>query len=76
MHSLGYLYRAFGDKQYADQAELAAFNALPAAVSPDWWSHQYVTQINQVGFTVLIREMKLTTSSHSPTTLQNLLSIM
>ncbi|KAH8591939.1 hypothetical protein B0O99DRAFT_518418 [Bisporella sp. PMI_857] len=47
MYSLTYLYSAIGDKNFADRAELAAFNALPAAVAPDWWSHQYVTQINQ-----------------------------
>jgi hypothetical protein len=47
MYSLSYLYQALGDKNFADRAELAAFNALPAAVLGDWWSHQYVTQSNQ-----------------------------
>ncbi|KAH8748693.1 hypothetical protein F5882DRAFT_454822 [Hyaloscypha sp. PMI_1271] len=47
MFSLGYLHRALGDYEFADRAELAAFNALPAAVIPDWWAHQYMTQINQ-----------------------------
>ncbi|KAF2493111.1 hypothetical protein BU16DRAFT_528454 [Lophium mytilinum] len=27
--------------------QMEAFNALPAAISPDWWSHTYVTQTNQ-----------------------------
>lgn len=45
--SLAYLYRFIGDNRFADLAELAAFNALPAAISPDFWSHQYVTQTNQ-----------------------------
>ena len=45
--SLSYLYRFIGDNSFADRAELAAFNALPAAISPDFWSHQYVTQTNQ-----------------------------
>ncbi len=45
--SLSYLYRLFGDNAFADRAELAAFNAFPAAISPDFWSHQYVTQTNQ-----------------------------
>lgn len=48
MYSLAYNYRAMGDWDFADRAELAAFNALPAGVSSDWWSHQYLTQINQV----------------------------
>ncbi|GAB7354591.1 hypothetical protein MBLNU459_g5034t1 [Dothideomycetes sp. NU459] len=47
MFSLAYLYRLFGDNSFADQAELAAFNALPAPIANDWWSHQYVTQTNQ-----------------------------
>jgi hypothetical protein len=47
MYSTAYLYRLFGDEDYADKTERAAFNALPAAISPDWWSHQYVTQTNQ-----------------------------
>lgn len=47
MYSLSYLYQALGDTSFADQAEKAAFNALPAAVMGDWWAHQYVTQPNQ-----------------------------
>lgn len=43
MYSMSYLYRFMGDNDFADRAELAAFNALPAAISADWWSHQYVT---------------------------------
>lgn len=47
IYSLSYLYQALGDESFAERAELAAFNALPAAVLGDWWSHQYVTQANQ-----------------------------
>ncbi|KAF8846651.1 hypothetical protein BDZ45DRAFT_786199 [Acephala macrosclerotiorum] len=47
MFSLSYLYRLIGDNSFADRAELAAFNVLPAMISPDFWSHQYVTQTNQ-----------------------------
>ncbi|KAF7589543.1 hypothetical protein BBP40_004166 [Aspergillus hancockii] len=47
MFSLSWLHRLFGDNDYADRTEQAAFNALPAGISPDWWTHQYVTQSNQ-----------------------------
>ncbi|KAL6831900.1 hypothetical protein V8C40DRAFT_285338 [Trichoderma camerunense] len=47
MFSYAYLYRFHGANEFADRAELAAFNAFPAAMSPDWWSHQYVTQSNE-----------------------------
>jgi hypothetical protein len=47
MFSLTYLQQSLGDRNFADRAELAAFNALPAMVRPHWWAHQYVAQTNQ-----------------------------
>jgi hypothetical protein len=35
MYSMAYLYRMYGLNHYADMAERPAFNALPAAISPD-----------------------------------------
>ncbi|OKL64613.1 hypothetical protein UA08_00565 [Talaromyces atroroseus] len=46
--SLSYMYRLFGDNSYADRAELATFNGLPAGMTEDWWAHNYLTQSNEV----------------------------
>lgn len=35
MFSYAFLYRFYGYNDFADRAELAAFNALPAAVTAD-----------------------------------------
>ena len=48
MFSLAYIYQFLADNDIADWVEQAAYNAFPASVSADWWSHQYVQQLNQV----------------------------
>lgn len=37
--SQAYNYRALGNGFFADGAELAAYNALPGAMTGDWWAH-------------------------------------
>jgi hypothetical protein len=37
-----------GDVRFGDRLEKIAYNALPAACTPDYWRHQYVEQSNQV----------------------------
>lgn len=41
MHSLEYIMRIFEDPAMADRLEKIAYNALPAAISPDWKAHCY-----------------------------------
>lgn len=52
MFSLEQLFSVFGDPSFADRLERVAFNALPAAIAPDMWSHQYDQQVNQVQCTI------------------------
>lgn len=48
MYSCETLYTATGDTVWADRVEKAAFNALPAAISDDMWTHQYDQLVNQI----------------------------
>ncbi len=48
MYSYEMLYACTGDKKWAERLELLAFNALPATISDDMWTHQYVQMCNQI----------------------------
>lgn len=48
MYSYEWLYAYTGDAKWAERLELAAFNALPATISEDMWTHQYDQQSNQI----------------------------
>ena len=48
MYSYEWLYAATGDPKWAQRLEVLAFNALPAAISEDMWTHQYVQMNNQI----------------------------
>lgn len=48
MYSYEWLYAYTGDSRWAERLELLAFNALPATISDDMWTHQYVQQSNQI----------------------------
>jgi hypothetical protein len=41
MHSMEQIMRILADPTMADRLERAAYNALPAAISPDWKAHCY-----------------------------------
>ena len=48
MFSYEELFAHTGDNKWAERLEMLAFNALPATLSEDMWTHQYVQQVNQV----------------------------
>ncbi len=48
MYSFELIYDITGDPVWADRLEKLAFNALPAAISDDMWTHQYDQQVNQI----------------------------
>jgi uncharacterized protein len=48
LFSLEVLTRTLGSVRFADLLERVAYNALPAAFTPDLWGHQYDQQPNQV----------------------------
>lgn len=48
MYSYEVLFETTGDQKWLDRLEKLAFNALPATVSEDMWTHQYVQQVNQI----------------------------
>ncbi|WP_180951181.1 beta-L-arabinofuranosidase domain-containing protein [Marasmitruncus massiliensis] len=48
MYSYEWLLMLTGDSTWAERLENAAYNALPAAISPDMWTHQYDQMTNQI----------------------------
>ncbi|MGM7723005.1 beta-L-arabinofuranosidase domain-containing protein [Metabacillus sp. Hm71] len=48
MYSLEHLIQITGETKWADKLEYIAYNALPATISPDMWTHQYDQLVNQV----------------------------
>jgi hypothetical protein len=55
MNSFGRLISLFGESPWADRWEKIALNALPAAMTPDLWSHCYDQQPNGVLMTLAKR---------------------
>lgn len=48
MYSYEWLLAYSGESKWAQGLELLAFNALPASISDDMWTHQYVQMSNQI----------------------------
>lgn len=48
MFSYEHLFAFTGDNKWAERLEMLAFNALPATISEDMWTHQYDQLSNQI----------------------------
>lgn len=48
MYSCQLLYAVTGKSIWAERMEKLAFNALPATISDDMWTHQYDQMVNQI----------------------------
>lgn len=48
MYSYEEIFAHTGDNKWAERLEMLSFNALPATLSEDMWTHQYVQQVNQI----------------------------
>ena len=48
MYSYETLYALTGDVKWAERLERCAYNALPATISDDMWTHQYDQMSNQI----------------------------
>lgn len=48
MYSYEEIFAHTGDNKWAERLEVLAFNALPATLDEEMWTHQYVQQVNQI----------------------------
>lgn len=48
MYSYEEIFAHTGDNKWAERLEILGFNALPATISEDMWTHQYVQMVNQI----------------------------
>ena len=48
MYSYEEIFAHTGENKWAERLEIIGFNALPATLSEDMWTHQYVQQVNQI----------------------------
>ena len=64
MYSLEQVYSCSGKADWGDRLEYIAFNAYPATLSADMWTHQYDQMANQVECSILPAEyVPFTTNS-------------
>ena len=48
MYSYEEIFAHTGENKWAERLEIIGFNALPATLSEDMWTHQYDQQVNQI----------------------------
>lgn len=48
MYSYEQIFAVTGNSVWLDRAEMLGYNALPATISPDMWTHQYDQMVNQM----------------------------
>jgi hypothetical protein len=53
MYSVEQVYACAGDAKWGDKLEYIAFNAYPATLSADMWTHQYDQMVNQIECSIL-----------------------
>ncbi|MBQ8523220.1 MAG: glycoside hydrolase family 127 protein [Clostridia bacterium] len=63
MDSMSQIYAYTGNAIWAERLEKVAFNALPATISDDMWSHQYVQMSNQIDCTPFPGKSPFTTNN-------------
>ncbi|MCL1794451.1 MAG: glycoside hydrolase family 127 protein [Oscillospiraceae bacterium] len=56
MYSIEQVYSCDGKAKWGDRLEYIAYNAYPATLSEDMWTHQYDQMVNQVECSVLPEE--------------------
>lgn len=48
MYSYEQIFAVTGNTKWLDRVEMLGYNALPATISPDMWTHQYDQMVNQM----------------------------
>ena len=48
MYSYEEIFAHTGENKWLERLEVLGFNALPATISEDMWTHQYVQMVNQI----------------------------
>ncbi len=62
MYTCEWMLMLTGDPVWGDRLEKAAFNAFPATVSENMWTHQYDQQVNQIACQRLGEKVVFTTN--------------